>query len=169
MSPPWADHSVIDEIIADLEGKSNPTVGLLAHPGQVDIRITAKASSEQEADQLIIPIIDDLYQRLGDNIYSRDNETLDSIVTALLQENNLQLRVIIAGLKKNSNFSFDKPANIIFIDPRLTTPIDMATLTKIVASEYMAFTDSLVFGIAINIDDHLTLHLALQGAGKQPA
>ena len=41
----------------------------------------------------------------------------------------------------------------------------MATLTKIVASEYMAFTDSLVFGI-INIDDHLTLHLALQGAGE---
>jgi len=84
-----------------------------------------------------------------------------------LQENNLQLRVIIAGFEEELRiFPSTNQANIIFIDPRLTTPIDMATLTKIVASEYMAFTDSLVFGIAINIDDHLTLHLALQGAGE---
>ncbi|HOE69610.1 MAG TPA: molybdopterin-binding protein [Brevefilum sp.] len=159
--------SVIDEIIADLEGKSNPSVGLLAHPGQVDVRITAKASSEQEADQLMIPIIDDLYQRLGDNIYGRDGETLDSIVTALLQENNLQLRVIIAGFEEELRlFSPADEANIAFIESQLSAPIDMATLRKTVASEYMAFTESLVFGIAININDYLTLHLALQCTGE---
>jgi competence/damage-inducible protein CinA-like protein len=37
--------STIDDWIGDLETSTNPTVGLLAHPGQVDIRITASAES----------------------------------------------------------------------------------------------------------------------------
>ena len=45
--------SQIDEMIGDLETLSNPTIGLLAHSGQVDVRITAKANSENEADQMI--------------------------------------------------------------------------------------------------------------------
>ena len=35
--------SQIDDWISDLEKLTNPTVGLAAHSGQVDIRITAKA------------------------------------------------------------------------------------------------------------------------------
>ena len=43
---------MIDEKIADLERLSNPTVGLAAHTGVVDIRIAAKAKDEAEADRL---------------------------------------------------------------------------------------------------------------------
>ena len=42
---------MIDEKIADLETLSNPTVGLAAHTGVVDIRIAAKAKNEAEADR----------------------------------------------------------------------------------------------------------------------
>ncbi len=42
--------SRIDRAIADLETSTNPTVGLSAHPGQTDVRIVAKASSEAEAE-----------------------------------------------------------------------------------------------------------------------
>jgi len=45
--------SALDAQIADLEESTNPTIGLAAHPGQSDIRITAKADSEAEADALI--------------------------------------------------------------------------------------------------------------------
>ena len=45
--------SQVDEWIGDLETNPNPTVGLLAHPGQVDVRITAKANSMAEADRMI--------------------------------------------------------------------------------------------------------------------
>jgi len=45
--------SLIDERIADLETLTNPTVGLAAHPGVVDVRITAKASTREEALLLI--------------------------------------------------------------------------------------------------------------------
>src|SRR5512135_3580310 len=47
---------MIDEKIADLETLSNPTVGLAAHTGVVDIRIAAKAKSEAEADGMIAEI-----------------------------------------------------------------------------------------------------------------
>ncbi|MCA2000459.1 MAG: competence/damage-inducible protein A, partial [Chloroflexi bacterium] len=47
---------MIDEKIADLETLSNPTVGLAAHTGVVDIRITAKAKTESEADAMIAEV-----------------------------------------------------------------------------------------------------------------
>ena len=44
---------MIDDQIGDLETLANPTVGLTAHSGVVDIRIAAKAESESEADGMI--------------------------------------------------------------------------------------------------------------------
>ena len=48
--------SSVDELVSDLEKMNNPTVGLAAHPGQVDIRITAKANTRELAHELITPI-----------------------------------------------------------------------------------------------------------------
>jgi len=66
--------SLIDEQIADLEQGTNPTVGLAAHSGQVDVRITARAPSEKQADVMI----------LGDAIYGADEETLEGVVAQAL-------------------------------------------------------------------------------------
>lgn len=64
--------SLIDEQVADLELLSNPTVGLLAHPGQTDIRITAKAESEQMAKNMIKEVLESVTEKLGHNIYGFD-------------------------------------------------------------------------------------------------
>ena len=45
--------SQIDDMIGELELLNNPTVGLAAFSGQVDVRITAKAESAEEAEKLI--------------------------------------------------------------------------------------------------------------------
>ncbi|HEX7589064.1 MAG TPA: CinA family nicotinamide mononucleotide deamidase-related protein, partial [Anaerolineae bacterium] len=45
--------SLVDAKITDLETSTNPTVGLLAHPGQTDVRVTAKARTRAEAETLI--------------------------------------------------------------------------------------------------------------------
>ncbi len=45
--------SRIDERIADLEEQRNPTVGLAAHTGAVDIRLTAKASGQEKASKML--------------------------------------------------------------------------------------------------------------------
>ncbi len=93
--------SQIDERIADLEELSNPTVGLAAHSGQVDIRITAKADSVDKADELIRPIETTLHNRLGDWVYGADQETLEEVSLRSLTQNNWTLSVVEVGLGGN--------------------------------------------------------------------
>ncbi len=68
---------MIDEKIADLETLSNPTVGLAAHTGVVDIRIAAKAANEAAADAMIAQIEADVRARLGDVVFGADEDTLE--------------------------------------------------------------------------------------------
>jgi hypothetical protein len=93
-----AGESQIDEIIGDLEEGSNPTVGLAAHAGQVDVRITAKADSEEEAKNLISPVEAELRKRLGDWIYGADGDTLEGAALANMAEKGWKLVVVEAGL-----------------------------------------------------------------------
>jgi nicotinamide-nucleotide amidase len=85
--------SALDFQIADLEESSNPTIGLAAHPGQSDIRITAKAESEAEADAMIAEMEARVRERVGEVIYGADGETLQSTVSGLLKERGLSLAV----------------------------------------------------------------------------
>jgi nicotinamide-nucleotide amidase len=78
--------SQIDEWISELEESRNPTVGLLAHAGQVDIRVTAKADSVDEADRLIEQMAATIRERLGDHIFGSNGEKLEDVVSARLQE-----------------------------------------------------------------------------------
>ncbi len=83
--------SAVDAQIGDLMHLANPTVGTLAHPGQTDVRIAAKADSEAEAEALIAPVVSELRARLDEYIYGADGETLASAVSALLVEHGLTL------------------------------------------------------------------------------
>ncbi|HWQ05270.1 MAG TPA: CinA family nicotinamide mononucleotide deamidase-related protein [Longilinea sp.] len=76
--------SVVDEWIGDLETSPNPTVGLLAHPGIVDIRITAKAGSLAEAKLMIQGMADKVKTRVGNAIFGQDADTLEKAVINLL-------------------------------------------------------------------------------------
>ncbi len=78
--------SLVDERIADLELLENPTVGLAAHTGRVDIRISARAATAQEADVLIESVAQKVRRRLGDTIFGEDADTLEGVVARLLDE-----------------------------------------------------------------------------------
>lgn len=79
--------SAVDDRIGDLIASSNnPTVGVLAHPGQVDVRIAARAGNRDEAVKLIEPIEAQVRGFLGDNIFAVDDETIASITGKLLIE-----------------------------------------------------------------------------------
>ncbi len=88
----------IDEKIADLETLSNPTVGLAAHTGVVDIRIAAKAKSEAEANKMIDEIEAQLRERLGNVIFGVDEDTLEEATLNLLAQKGLTLTAIESGL-----------------------------------------------------------------------
>jgi len=93
--------SQIDDLIGDLEALSNPTVGLAAHSGQVDVRIAAKADSVDKADALIRPIEEAIRQRLGNWVYGADQETLEETALKNLLSKGWSLVVVEAGLDGN--------------------------------------------------------------------
>lgn len=89
---------MIDEKIADLETLSNPTVGLAAHTGVVDVRIAAKAKSENEANQMISKIEAQVRERLGSFVFGADEDTLEEVVLDMLARRGLTLTAIESGL-----------------------------------------------------------------------
>ena len=86
--------SNIDRGIGDLMASSNPTVGLAAHAGQTDVRVTARAESEAEADALIAGMELELRNRLGVAVYGEEKETVAEVVGRLLAQRDLKLGVV---------------------------------------------------------------------------
>ena len=89
--------SWLDERIGDLERLTNPTVGLAAHPGRVDIRIAVKAASEAAADELLLDVEITLRERLTDRIYGVDAETLEAAALQAVAQAGWKLAVVEAG------------------------------------------------------------------------
>ena len=90
--------SQVDSRIGDLMESANPTVGLAAHPGQTDVRIVAKAASEEEADRLIAEMEEQVRQRLGKVIYGVGEETVAEVVVRMLAERELTLGTVECGV-----------------------------------------------------------------------
>ena len=78
------ESSVDDRIGHLIANFSNPTVGVLAHPGQVDVRIAAKAAGRQEAMDLIGPVEEEARRLLGRHVFAVDGETMEDAVGELL-------------------------------------------------------------------------------------
>jgi len=77
--------SAVAERLADLFASStNPTIAYLASMGEVKVRITAKAPSAAEAEALAEPVVAEVRARLGDVVFSADDESLEQAVLRLL-------------------------------------------------------------------------------------
>ena len=84
--------SLLNEKIVDIFEKSvNPTVAVLAHPEGVDIRLTAKAANDAEADKSLEGLGKTLITRLPNHIYGWDKDNLETIVGRLLTTHQMTL------------------------------------------------------------------------------
>lgn len=90
--------SWVDERIQDLEESSNPTVGLAAHPGLVDIRITAKAGTAEAAGNMLDEMEAELRSRLGAAIYGIDDSTLAGTLLHILESKDVNITLFTAGM-----------------------------------------------------------------------
>jgi nicotinamide-nucleotide amidase len=90
--------SSIGERLADfMERGANPTVGTLAHLGQVDVRIAAKAPDAEAADRLIAPVEAEIRRRLRDHVFGADETTLESVVADQLRSAGARLAMVELG------------------------------------------------------------------------
>ena len=86
--------SQVDHLIGDLiRETTNPEIGLLAHLGQIDIRIAAKATTEEEADRLIAELERKIRERLPHQIFGEDADTQEGVIVKLLQARHQTLAI----------------------------------------------------------------------------
>ena len=86
--------SAVDDKVGHLiANSSNPTVGVLALPGQVDVRIAAKAANRAEAMKMIAPVEAEVRELLGTAIFAADAETMEVVTGQLLREKNQTVAV----------------------------------------------------------------------------
>ncbi len=93
-----AGEADIDEQIGEFETQTNPTVGLAAHTGIVDIRIAAKAETNAEAEQMIADVERQIRERLGTLVYGSDEDTLEGAALKAASDRTWNLVVVEAGL-----------------------------------------------------------------------
>ena len=78
--------SRIAELLDDLfHGSDNPTLAYLAGGGEVRVRMTAKATSREEARALIEPVLEEVARRIGDFVFTTHDEELEEAVGRLLR------------------------------------------------------------------------------------
>lgn len=86
--------SRVDSMLGDLiQAHENPTIGLLASPEAVRIRIAARAPAREAAEALIAPVESQVRERLGDTIMGADEDTLEMVVDQLLAARGWRLAV----------------------------------------------------------------------------
>lgn len=80
-----------ETMVADLmDNQTNPTLAPYAKTGEVHFRVTAKAKSEEEAEELMRPMIEEMYHRFGEAIYTTEESvTLEEAIVSMLKEKNL--------------------------------------------------------------------------------
>lgn len=89
----------LDNLVADYEKLANPTVGLLAKNGIVDIRIAAKSGNQVDARHMIDKVSSELISILGDHYFGMDNTTLSDSIASLAASFHDKYTVQVYGYK----------------------------------------------------------------------
>ncbi len=79
--------SACETLIKDLiDGQSNPTLATYAKPGEVMLRVTVSGKTQSEMDALLEPMVKEINNRLGQYIYSYEDEELEEVLVRVLKE-----------------------------------------------------------------------------------
>ena len=70
---------------------TNPTLAPYAKTGEVELRITAKAATVEEARALIAPVEEEVRDMFGPLVYGADVASMEAVVLGLLKEKGLTL------------------------------------------------------------------------------
>ena len=112
--------SAVAERLADLfAAAENPTIAYLASMGEVKVRLTAKAPSEAEARALLAPLAAEVGARLGDLVFTDDDESLEATVLRLLGETGSHAGVRGVADRRRRGAAADVGAGRVGVVPRV--------------------------------------------------
>lgn len=85
--------SAAEEMILDLiDQQDNPTIATYAKTAEVHLRVTARAENKTEAKALMKPLVKELKNRFGMDVYStKETRSLEETLIRLLLKNDLKI------------------------------------------------------------------------------
>ncbi|HEV2582048.1 MAG TPA: competence/damage-inducible protein A, partial [Ktedonobacteraceae bacterium] len=86
--------STVEERLQALLHNTNPTIATYAKSDAVDVRITAKAETREQAEQLVTEMEAQARQALGYHVFGVDKQTLQSVIGTRLVERRQSLAVM---------------------------------------------------------------------------
>jgi competence/damage-inducible protein CinA-like protein len=143
----------IDEKIGDLETLTNPTVGLAAHTGVVDIRIAAKAKNEADADVLIAKVEEQVRERLGYHIFGADEDRLEEVTLNEIAKRGWSLTAVESGL--DGLLARKIPHTASLSDPSTGSGqrLDPASLMEALRTARAESNSTIALGVAVYMDE----------------
>ena len=89
------ESKVETDILDLIEKQTNPTIAPYAKTSEVHLRVTAKAETEEEAQEMMKPLIEELQNRFGKHVYSLDERvTLEKALVDMLIEKDLTIGTV---------------------------------------------------------------------------
>lgn len=86
--------SVVEDMLLDvINGQSNPTIATYAKVGDVLLRVTANAKTQEIAEVLLEKVDAIIKERLGDNLYATEDISLHEVVAKFLMNKGLSLSI----------------------------------------------------------------------------
>jgi len=83
--------SVVGEMVAPMLAQANPTLGIYSKIDGIYLRLTAKAQSQKQAEEMLVQGEASIRSILDEYIWGMDNDTLEALVGRLLTEKGLSL------------------------------------------------------------------------------
>ena len=118
--------SDVDVVFADeMNHMKNPSLAPYAKEADCLLKVTAKAKTEEEAEEMCVPVIEHIRERLGEYVYGVDVENLEQCAATLLLEAGKTVAVAegFSGGELSGRFcalpsaeTFYKGGNIAFTD-----------------------------------------------------
>ncbi|BAZ66378.1 MAG: competence/damage-inducible protein A [Pelatocladus maniniholoensis HA4357-MV3] len=144
--------SALAEKVAAYLNLTNPTVAPYASKGEVKLRVSAKATSEAEAQELIAPVQKQIQDIAGLDYYGADDDTLASVVGELLRSRRETLSVaesctggglgqMLTEVSGSSDYfwggviSYDNSAKVNFLGVNTTDLEKFGAVSAIVAEQ----------------------------------
>lgn len=86
--------SAMEEILHDkMAEMTNPTIAPYAKTSECFARVTAKADTPEQAEQMLVPVVSQIVETLGEYVYGVDVDSLEQVVGQLLIEKGMTLSV----------------------------------------------------------------------------
>ena len=86
--------SQVEHDIQDIvDHQTNPTIAPYAKAAETTLRITARCGDEAEGEELILPVMDEICDRIGEYVYSSHGKEMHEVCAELLSKNQLKLAV----------------------------------------------------------------------------